>query len=321
MSIDFKNLTSAGFAPMAGLSDLSARRIMASYGAAFTVSEMISAKAICYGDEKTFGMIKGGGGDAPFGIQIFGHEPETMATAAKKLEEYAPDFIDINMGCPAPKIVTGGAGSALMRTPKLCGEIVSAVVSAISTPVTVKMRKGWDNDEITCTEVAKECEAAGAEMLCIHGRTREEMYVPPIDPSAIAAVKRSVKIPVIGNGDILTASEAIEMMSQTGCDAVMIGRGAMGNPWVFAEIRAMLKNEPAPQQPSLADKMKLFRGQIYGMCESKGEDRGMREARAQSMYYMKGLHGAAELRKSVCSLTQYSDLDELINLVYTLNKE
>ncbi|MDY4784140.1 tRNA dihydrouridine synthase DusB [Pygmaiobacter massiliensis] len=317
--IDFTQLSGAAFAPMAGLSDAPARRIMAEYGAAYTVSEMVSAKALTYGDRKTGALLSGGGGCAPYGIQIFGAEPQTMAEGAKLVLKYNPDFIDINMGCPAPKITGGGAGSALMRDPALCGAIAEAVVKAVPVPVTVKLRKGWDADTVTCTEVAKRCEAAGVSLLAVHGRTREEMYTPPIDPGCIAAVKQAVGIPVLGNGDLLTATDAKQLMAETGCDGIMIGRGALGNPWLFTEIKAMLAGQPTPAGPTLKDRMDLLLRQVYAMCEEKGEGPAMRQARTQVMYFLKGLHGAAELRRAACGLTYYGDAEELVRLVYRHN--
>ena len=320
--MDFKTLfigPGAAFAPMAGLSDASARRLMASYGAADTVSEMVSAKALCYGDKKTAALLRGGGGEAPFGIQLFGSEPQIMAEGAKLALRYRPDFIDINMGCPAPKITGGGAGSALMRDPALCGRIVEAVVKAVDLPVTVKMRKGWDEGAVTCVEVARRCEAAGAAAIAVHGRTREQMYTPPIDPGCIAAVKAAVSVPVIGNGDVTSAAAALALLRQTGCDAVMIGRGALGSPWLFAEVKAALAGEPLPPRPGLRQRMAVMCAQLYSMCEEKGEEAAMRQARTQAPYYMKGLRGAAQLRRAACGLTVYRDAEELARLALQLN--
>ena len=320
--MDFKTLfigPGAAFAPMAGLSDASARRLMASYGAAYTVSEMVSAKALCYGDKKTAALLRGGGGEAPFGIQLFGSEPQIMAEGAKLALRYRPDFIDINMVCPAPKITGGGAGSALMRDPALCGRIVEAVVKAVDLPVTVKMRKGWDEGAVTCVEVARRCEAAGAAAIAVHGRTREQMYTPPIDPGCIAAVKAAVSVPVIGNGDVTSAAAALALLRQTGCDAVMIGRGALGSPWLFAEVKAALAGEPLPPRPGLRQRMAVMCAQLYSMCEEKGEEAAMRQARTQAPYYMKGLRGAAQLRRAACGLTVYRDAEELARLALQLN--
>lgn len=317
--IDFSAMRGASFAPMAGFSDLAARTIMAQHGAVFTVSEMVSAKAITFQDAKSHKLISGSSGGAPYGIQLFGAEPETMARAAAACMRHNPDFIDINMGCPAPKIVAGGAGSALMKDPCLCGEIVAAVKQAVPVPVTVKMRSGWDLNSITCTQVAKQCEQAGAALIVVHGRTREQMYTPPVDYAPIVAVRQAVSVPVFGNGDILTADDALTMMQKTGCSGVAVGRGALGNPWLFEQIAAALRNETPPAPPTLTQKMVLLKHQIYLMCEEKGEESAMRQARGQSIYFMKGLRGASELRHKCCALSRYQDVDELVALVYRYN--
>ena len=320
--MDFKGLQigpGAAFAPMAGLSDAAARSLMAAHGAAYTTSEMVSAKALCYRDQKTAALLRGRGGEKPFGIQLFGNEPQTMAEAARLALAWQPDFIDLNMGCPAPKITATGAGSALMRDPALCGKIVAAVTAATALPVTVKMRKGWDDSLVTCVEVARAAEAAGAAAVAVHARTRAQMYAPPIDPDCIAAVKRAVGIPVIGNGDILTAADALALQRETGCDAVMVGRGALGNPWLFDEILAALAGKALPPRPALRERLRTMCAQIYAMCEEKGEEAAMRQARTQAPYYMKGLRGAAELRHTACALTVYRDAEELAALALSLN--
>ena len=309
----------AAFAPMAGLSDAPARRLMAQHGAAYTTSEMVSAKALCYNDQKTAALLRGGKNNAPFGIQLFGSEPDTMAEGAKRVLHWQPDFIDINMGCPAPKITSTGAGSALMKDPALCGKIVAAVTAAVNLPVTVKMRKGWDDDTVTCVEVAKQCEAAGAAAIVVHARTRTQMYTPPIDPGCIAAVKAAVAVPVVGNGDILSAQDATDLMAATGCDAVLVGRGAMGNPWLFGEILAALRGEAPPPRPTLRETMDTMCRQLYEMCEEKGEGVAMRQARTHAPYYMKGLREAAQLRHIACGLTTYQDAEELARLVLQYN--
>ena len=213
----------AVFGPMAGFTDAPCRRLMAQHGAGFTVSEMVSSRALVYHDHKTVSLLKAEPNGAPYGVQIFGEVPQIMGEAAAAIEEYQFDFLDINMGCPAPKIVSGGAGSKLMLDPDLCGRIVEQVKAHTTRPVTVKMRKGWDADHITAVECAKACEQAGAELIAVHARTREQMYTPGIDPDIIAKVKAAVKVPVLGNGDIHTAEDAVEMMQHTGCDGVMIG--------------------------------------------------------------------------------------------------
>ena len=278
----------AVFGPMAGFTDAPCRRLMAQHGAGFTVSEMVSSRALVYHDHKTVSLLKAEPNGAPYGVQIFGEVPQIMGEAAAAIEEYQFDFLDINMGCPAPKIVSGGAGSKLMLDPDLCGRIVEQVKAHTTRPVTVKMRKGWDADHITAVECAKACEQAGAELIAVHARTREQMYTPGIDPDIIAKVKAAVKVPVLGNGDIHTAEDAVEMMQRTGCDGVMIARAALGD----------------------------LRRQVEEMVEQKGEYTAMPQARAQTMHYMKGLKGAAALRRYCCTLSRLEDLDELITAVF-----
>ncbi len=230
----------AALAPMAGVADRAMREICMRYGAAFCVTELISAKAVSMGDKKSLELMNITDSQRPIGLQLFGSEPETMAKAAEIAEARKPDFIDINMGCPAPKVLSSGGGSALMKDLPLAEKIVSAVVKAVSLPVSVKMRTGFSNGDFTAAELARRCEAAGASFITVHGRTREQMYSPPADLDAIAAVKKSVSIPVIGNGDIYTPADAENMYSRTGCDFVMIGRGALGSPWIFAQINSAL---------------------------------------------------------------------------------
>ena len=220
------------------------------------------------------------------------------------------------MGCPAPKIVSGGAGSKLMLDPDLCGRIVEQVKAHTTRPVTVKMRKGWDADHITAVECAKACEQAGAELIAVHARTREQMYTPGIDPDIIAKVKAAVKVPVLGNGDIHTAEDAVEMMQRTGCDGVMIARAALGDPWLFERVNAAIEGLPAPKEPNLQARMNALRRQVEEMVEQKGEYTAMPQARAQTMHYMKGLKGAAALRRCCCTLSRLEDLDELITAVF-----
>lgn len=233
----------AALAPMAGVADRAMRELCMLYGAAFCVTELISAKAVSMGDKKSLELMNITDSQRPIGLQLFGSEPETMAKAAEIAEAKHPDFIDINMGCPAPKVLSSGGGSALMKDLPLAEKIVSAVVKAVSLPVSVKMRTGFSKGEFTATELAKRCEAAGASFITVHGRTREQMYAPPADLDAIAAVKKSVGIPVIGNGDIYTPADAENMYSRTGCDFVMIGRGALGCPWIFAQINSALSGK------------------------------------------------------------------------------
>ena len=220
------------------------------------------------------------------------------------------------MGCPAPKIVSGGAGSKLMLDPDRCGRIVEQVVAHTSRPVTVKMRKGWDADHVTAVECAKACEQAGAALIAVHARTREQMYTPGIDPEIIARVKQAVHVPVLGNGDIHSAEDAVAMMQQTGCDGVMIARAALGDPWLFERVNAAIEGTPEPKAPNLQARMNALRRQVEEMVEQKGEFVAMPQARAQTMHYMKGLKGAAALRRYCCTLTHLEDLDELIDAVF-----
>lgn len=310
-TISLKN--GAALAPMAGFTDAAQRRLAAEFGASFTVSEMVSAKALTLGDKKSPKLIWNGENCAPYGVQLFGAEPETMAQAAKLIEEYTFDFYDINMGCPAPKIVGSGAGSALMKNPALGGEIAQAVVKAAgSRPVTVKMRIGWNAEQITAVELAKRCEQAGVAMIAVHGRTREEMYRPGLHPDVIAEVKNAVKIPVLANGDIETPQDAQNLLRQTGCDGVMVGRGALGAPWLFSQIRAMLNGEPVPPAPRLAQRLELLRRQVADMVEEKGEYVALSQARSSAVYYMRGLHHAPALRRACGQLKNMQDLQLLI---------
>ena len=312
----------AVFAPMAGLTDAACRRMMADHGAAWTVSEMASAKALTFGDKKSFALLKDTDPHGIYAIQLFGAEPETLAKAILLMREKGIrfDILDINMGCPAPKITSSGAGSHLLLDPPLCGAMVAAARKALGddTPLTVKMRIGWDADHMTGVEVAKQCEANGADLLAVHGRTREQMYIPPIDTDAIAAIKQAVSIPVLANGDVTTAEGALDLLEKTGCDGVMIGRGALGDPWLFDRVRAALLGEDPPAEPTLNQRMAALRRQIYEMCEEKGEWLDMPQARNQAMHYMKGLRGAASLRRYCSMLEHFTDVDKLIDAVYRL---
>ena len=325
--MQLKNLqipVGAVFAPMAGLTDAACRRMMADHGAAWTVSEMASAKALNFGDRKSFALLKDPDPHGIYAIQLFGAEPETLAKAILLVREKGIhfDILDINMGCPAPKITSSGAGSHLLLDPPLCGAMVAAARKALGddTPLTVKMRIGWDADHMTGVEVAKQCEANGADLLAVHGRTREQMYIPPIDTEAIASIKRAVQIPVLANGDVTTAGGALDLLAKTGCDGVMIGRGALGDPWLFGRVRAALLGEAPPAEPSLNQRMMALRRPIYEMCEEKGEWLAMPQARSQAMHYMKGLRGAASLRRYCSMLEHFTDVDKLIDAVFRLQE-
>lgn len=309
-NIEIKGL--AALAPMAGVTDAAFRQVCGGFGAAYTVSEMISAKAMEFDDKKTASLADISHDQEPVFLQLFGAEPLCMARAAEKLARLSPAGIDVNMGCPMPKITGGGAGSALLKDPQRCGEIVRAVKEACGLPVTVKLRSGWEKGQVNAPEVAKICEQAGADAVCVHARTRDQLYQGWADWTVIKAVKEAVRIPVIGNGDVKGALSAEAMLSETGCDMVMVGRGAMGNPWAFREINGYLREERLLPPPTLAERLLTLRRHMGLMCEYKGESRAMREARKHVGWYMKGMRGAAELRRRAGELCTLADLDRLI---------
>ena len=312
----------AVLAPMAGVADRAFREICTQFGASYVVSEMVSSKGLQYNDKKTGALMALSDEERPAGIQLFGDDPAVMALAAKMAMEYVPDAIDINMGCPAPKVSCNGAGSALMKNPQRCGEIVTAVKSAVKVPVTVKIRKGWNSSSVNAVEVAQICEAAGADAITVHGRTREQMYAPPVDWDIIRQVKQAVKIPVIGNGDVNSAQAAALMLEQTGCDLVMVGRAALGNPWIFTQINAYLTDScrivPAPGIP---ERMLVMLKHIQKTCEYKGEHRAMNEARKHVGWYLKGLKNAAEFRRRAGYLERWTQLEQLVKEIMEANCE
>ena len=315
-------------APLAGVSDRAFRRVCRACGAEFTVSEMVSAKALCYEQRKKDAKTRSVSGqlasvmadELPMAVQIFGSEPDFMAEAARMLEaneyigcmsEVPPSAIDINMGCPVKKITGNGEGSALLKNPELIGEIVSAVVKAVSLPVTVKIRAGWDAASINAPEVAKIIEASGASMITVHARTREQMYEPGVDRSVIKAVKDAVSIPVLGNGDIYTAADALSMMDETGCDGVMIARGAMGNPWIFSEIRAALEGKEYTPPPA-SERFEVALAQVQEMIAEKGERVGIAEAKKHLAWYCHGMEGAAAARGRLMQAASYDELAAIL---------
>ena len=301
----------ACLAPMAGVTDRAFREICVDFGAAYVVGEMVSCRGLTYNNVKTKELLELSDNERPAAVQLFGNEPEIMAQAAVMAMEYRPDIIDINMGCPAPKIAMNGMGSALMKDPELCGKIVSAVKAAVDIPVTVKMRKGWDKNSVNAVEVARICEAAGADAITVHGRTREQQYMPSADWDIIRQVKKAVNIPVIGNGDITSADLAARMLEDTGCDLVMIGRGALGNPWIFHEISMLIGHDRPSLPVSNAERISVLLRHVSKICEYKGEKIGMREARKHAAWYFKGIHGAAALRRQAVQLETFEDLIEL----------
>lgn len=300
----------AALAPMAGVADRAMREICSSHGAAFTVGELTSAKGVCLGDKKSAEYLFCSGDARPAASQLFGSDPALMAAAAVRAEEYHPDFIDINMGCPAPKVAGNGGGSALMREPELAERIVSAVVKAVHVPVTVKMRTGWDSDEINAPELALRCESAGAAAITVHGRTRKQMYAPGIDYATICAVKRCVQIPVIGNGDVTDGKSARHLYETTGCDFVMVGRAAMGNPFVFDEINAFFRGY-SYTSPPLKVRLETMLRQIRLMQKYKDPYIAMLESRKHTAWYMNGLRGAASLRRMCGEIRCPEDIEAI----------
>ena len=303
----------AALAPMAGVADRSYRLMCRKYGAAYTVSEMVSAKGICYSDKKTAELCTVTDGERPMGVQLFGSEPDFMAEAVKIVLDYKPDIIDINMGCPVPKVVNTGAGSALMKDVSLAAEITDAAVKAAgNVPVTVKIRSGWNADSINAVEMAKALENAGAAAIAVHGRTRDQFYSGTADLSIIGEVKNAVKIPVIGNGDVTDAESCLKMYHETGCDLVMVGRGSYGNPFIFEEIEAALEGrEYAP--PSVEERMRVMLEHIRMMINSsaKSEELAVHEARKHAAWYMNGYYGSAKFRAKCYQLASYAEAEEL----------
>ena len=329
--VTFGNITlphGLALAPLAGVSDRAFRRVCRACGADFTVSEMVSAKALCYEQRKKDPKNRSVSGqlasvtkdELPMAVQIFGSEPDFMAEAARMIEaneymgcmsEVPPSAIDINMGCPVRKVTGNGEGSALLKNPKLIGEIVTAVVKSVKLPVTVKIRAGWDKDSVNAPEVARIIEASGAAMLTVHARTREQMYEPGVDRSVITAVKQAVSIPVLGNGDIYTAADGLSMMAETGCDGVMIARGAMGNPWVFSEICAALDGRDFTL-PSASERFEVALAQVREMITEKGERVGVAEAKKHLSWYCHGMEGAAAARSRLMQAVSYDELAAIL---------
>ncbi len=327
MSVRIGNMTlphALALAPLAGVSDRAFRRVCRACGADYTVSEMVSAKALCYEQKAKGREVRSVSGhlasvlreEVPMAVQLFGHEPAFMAEAARMLEandylgcvsEVPPSAIDLNMGCPVRKVTGNGEGSALMRDPVLVGQIVRAVARAVSLPVTVKIRAGWDAASINAPEIAKICEDAGAAMICVHARTREQLYEPGVDRRVITAVKQAVSIPVLGNGDIYSAADALSMMEETGCDGVMVARGAMGNPWIFGEIRAALEGTSFALPPP-AERFEVALAQVRDMMAEKGERIGVAEGKKHLAWYCRGLDGAAAARGRIMQAASYEEL-------------
>ena len=300
-------------APMAGVTDLPFRLLCKEQGAGLLCMEMVSAKALMYKNKNTKALLTIHPEEYPVSLQFFGNDPKIISEEAKKIEELPFQILDINMGCPVPKVVKNGEGSALMKEPKLVYDIVSATTKAIKKPVTVKIRKGFDENHVNAVEIAKIAEEAGAAAVAVHGRTREQYYSGKADWDIIRQVKEAVSIPVIGNGDVVSGESALAMMHQTGCDGVMIGRGAQGNPWIFSELRAYEETGKMPARPSHEELKAMMLRHARLQIQYKGDYLGIREMRKHVAWYSTGLPNSAKLRGEINAVESYEELEELLN--------
>ena len=302
-------------APMAGITNKTFRMICKKFGCALVVGEMVSDKAIIYENEKTKKLLEMDEKERPISQQIFGSDKESFCIAAKKVYEYMhPDIIDINMGCPVPKIaIKSQAGSALLKNPEKIFEIVKAVKESVPCPVTVKIRSGWDKNSINCVQVAKICEKAGADAITLHARTRSQGYSGHSDWSLIKKVKESVSIPVIGNGDIITCYDAKKMLLETGCDLVMIGRGLLGNPWLVKECNEYLEKGIIPKTVSYEEKINMMKNHLTGLVNEKGEKNAVLEIRTHFLYYLKGMPNSGEIKNMICKEISYANIIKILD--------
>ena len=299
-------------APLAGITDAPFRRICKEQGAGLVYSEMVSGKGLYYNDKATERLLKIYEDEKPVAFQIFGSEPEIISYTANKLADRGNSILDINMGCPVPKVVRNGEGSALLKDPRLVEAVVAAAVASAGKPVTAKIRIGWDADNVNAVEIAKVIEAAGASAIGVHGRTREQYYSGKADWNVIQQVKKAVSIPVIGNGDVFSGRDAVSLMEETGCDFVMIARGALGNPWIFREALALWKGQTVPPPPNIKEKVELIIKHFDLLLEEKGEYAAVREMRKHAGWYLKGIPGSAGLRRQLNSIVKAELLKELI---------
>ncbi len=313
MKIDKLTLDNSVFlAPMAGVTDLSFRLICKEMNCGMVYTEMVSAKGLYYNDKKTENLLKIKPEEKPVALQIFGSEPEVMAKAAYILNGRENATLDINMGCPTPKIVKNGDGSALMKNPKLAGEVVKAVVKESIKPVTVKIRKGWDDNNINAVEIAKVIEENGAKALAIHGRTREQFYSGKADWGIIRKVKEALTIPVIGNGDVFTVEDGINLLRETNCDGIMIGRGSQGNPWIFKRMAYYMESGELLPEPTVKEKVLMALKHMNLVVEHKGEYVGIREMRKHIAWYLKGLRNTASLRNEINKIDSRAGIEDIL---------
>ena len=294
--------------PMAGVTDLPFRTICKEKGCGMLYTEMINAKALCYDDENTKKMLRMDKDEHPVAVQIFGSDPEFMGKAAIIMNQYPNEILDINMGCPAPKVIKNGDGSALMRNPKLAAEVLTAVVKNSEKPVTLKIRKGWDDDSVNAVEIAKIAEECGISALDIHGRTREQFYSGKADWDIIAEIKQAINIPVIGNGDVFEVEDAVNMLEKTKCDAIMIGRGAQGNPWIFNRINHYMKTGEILPEPTLEEKITTAIRHMNLAVAEHGDYVAVREMRKHIGWYLKGLKNSAKYRDQINKITDYKEV-------------
>ena len=304
--------TPVALAPMAGISDLPYRVICREFGCGLTVSEMVSAKGLLYKNEKTFAMLQIDEAERPTAIQLFGSVPEELAEAARIVEAQGADIIDFNMGCPVPKVVNNGEGSALMKVPELAGKILEAMVKAVRVPVTVKFRAGWDEEHRNAVEIAKIAEASGVAAVAVHGRTRNQFYMGKADWEIIRRVKEAVRIPVFGNGDVFTAGDGLRMFKETNCDGLMLARGAYGNPWLFTQLRAALAGKDIPAVTA-GEKLQQIILHATALVDFKGEKVAIREMRSHASAYIKGLPRASEYREKFHKLETLREMIDLVN--------